>query len=410
VPEALARIEGCKPAHPDGEDAEWSWGNNRKYEPEKAEKAFEAGDQKTPLCPGRSGALRALAEKGIILSNLRKATRIEYLRDHSEGVELLEALHQYYLYSDLVSDCEGWLKYSYEDGRLYPNVNPFSQVTGRSAFSGPALQNVPKEADEEGEISLRDCIRAAEGWKVVKADYAAQELRILADKTGDEDLIKAFTEGDPHVVVAEKVAGHKLTPGTDEYKSYRKLGKRANYGFSYGAGAPRYAQSVYEDTSERISEKQAEKEQAAFRKAWPGVYEWQKNFGARDGLDEDDWYALSHLGRRRYVGQRKDKYCGEYVPNYSDRLNAPIQMDGAEMLYITLRLLRADQEAGLYPDVEILLTTHDEAALEAPEEVAEAALGWLEEKMQEAAGRLMRPELSGGDCVEGEVNQSWGGK
>jgi len=230
----------------------------------------------------------------------------------------------------------------------------------------------------------------------------------LAEETGDEALIKAFTEGDPHVIVAEKVAGHKLTPGTDEYKAYRKLGKRANYGFSYGAGAPRYAQSVYEDTSERISEDQAKKEQKAFRDAWQDVYKWQQEFGARDGKDEDDWYALSHLNRRRYVGQKKDKYSGEYVPNYEERLNAPIQMKGAEMLYLALKFMLEDKAQGLFPEQEILLTTHDEIALEGPED--KEALEWLESRMLDAAALLMRPELSGEDCVEGDITPSWGGK
>ena len=353
--------------------------------------------------------MRALGALGIELPNLKKPTRIEYLRKYPEGTEFLKALHQYYVFSDLLSDCEGWIKYSCEDGHLYPNVNPFGQVTGRSAYSEPALQNTPKEPDEEGALSLRDCIRAPEGVTIVKADYAAQELRILAHVTSDPSLIAACAEGDedPHVKVAEKIAGHPLQKGTEEYKIYRKLAKRANYGFSYGAGAKRYAQSVFEDTSERITKDQAKREQTALQATWERTHRWQQEFGG-DGNDEDDWYTVSFVGRRRYVSQNKDRASGAYVPNYCDRLNGPIQTGGADTLYVALEKLIEDKEAGLHPGTEILLTTHDEIVLECPED-DEGVLGWLVEKMRKAAGCFLRPELASEDCVEGVEGSSWGG-
>jgi hypothetical protein len=38
----------------------------------------------------------------------------------------------------------------HEDGRLYPNVKFFSQVTGRSAYADPVLQNIAKSLDLPG--------------------------------------------------------------------------------------------------------------------------------------------------------------------------------------------------------------------------------------------------------------------
>ena len=395
--ETLAKVEQHAPPHPEG--GSWSWRNNQCVN--ENDPAFGAG---------RNGAPRALHEAGISLKNLKKPTRIEYLKNHpwdSPGYPLLEALHEYLGYADLKSDCKDWLDYHYEDGRLYPNVKAFSQETGRSAYSNPALQNIPKDRDPELEISLRDCIRAPEGHRIVKADYAAQELRILAHVAGDEALVASFAGGaDPHVVVGEQVAGHALVPGTDEYKMYRKLGKRANYGFSYGAGPARYAQSVYEDTAEKISEEQARAEQKAFRKAWPGVYRWQKDFGARTGEEEDHWYTESFVGRIRYVGQSKDR-DGIYTPNYCDRLNGPIQSGGADMLYLALQKLLESREL---PVAEIIITTHDEIVLEIPETEAETAELWLYECMREALQELLCPELATEDCVEAKAGPSWGGR
>jgi DNA polymerase-1 len=282
-------------------------------------------------------------------------------------------------------------------------------VTCRSAYSDPALQNVPKKPDEEGAVSLRDCIRTPEGYKVVTADYAAQELRIVASLANDEDLIRAFSSGDSHLQVAEKIAGKKLDVETKEGYAYRQLGKSVNYGFTYGQGATRFQQSVYQKTSEWMSEGEAKAAQEAFRETWPGVYRWQKRFGSRSGKREEHWYTESFVGRRRYVSRKWDIELPGWKPTYTDRLNGPVQSGGADMLYTAMKLLREDQEAGKFRGCHILLTTHDEIALEAPEEVAAEACEWLTARMRGAAKMFLREELAGEDCVEGGVGDSWGG-
>ena len=260
-------------------------------------------------------------------------------------------------------------------------------------------------------MSLRDCIRAADGYKVIAADYAAQELRIVAHIADDADLIKAFSgeAGDPHLQVAEKIAGKKLGRKTEEGKKYRNLGKSVNYGFSYGQGAARFQQSVYQKTSERISEDDAKAYQKAFQETWRGVHRWQKKLGSRSGSKPEHWYTESFIGRRRYVSRKWDKELPGWKPAYTDRLNGPVQSGGADILYTAIQMLREDQQNGRFQNVSILLTTHDEIALEAPEDVAEDAKVWLEERMRDAAKQFLREELAKEDCVEGEVGDSWGG-
>jgi hypothetical protein len=79
------------------------------------------------------------------------------------------------------------------------------------------------------------------------------------------------------------------------------------------------------------------------------------------------------------------------------------------MLYIAMNLLREDQLDGRFEDVHILLTTHDEIALEAPTDVAQDARAWLEGWMRDAARMFLREELTSEDCVEGSAGPSWGG-
>ena len=91
------------PDHPEsGAGGKWVWRNNRK--PEEPE--------------GRNGALRALAMAGTPLGDLRKPTRLSYLRKYKNAL-LLEALDQY-LSMPTWRVIRGWLDLYYEDGRLYP--------------------------------------------------------------------------------------------------------------------------------------------------------------------------------------------------------------------------------------------------------------------------------------------------
>jgi DNA polymerase I len=172
------RLEEHAPEHPEG--GNWVWRNYN-----KPDAVDEHGNRR-----GRNGALRALACAGTPLADLQKPTRLAALKRY-ERAPLLTALDPYLKLADLESDTRDWLELYYEDGRLYPNVNFFSQVTGRSAYSHPALQNIAKEPEFEGG-TFRDCIRAPEGHAIVKCDYSAQELRILAHITQDENLLGAF--------------------------------------------------------------------------------------------------------------------------------------------------------------------------------------------------------------------------
>lgn len=383
----LDRLQEHAPDHP--EDGEWVWRNNRKpTEPE-----------------GRNGALRALAMAGTPIVDLKKPTRLSHLKKY-ESAPLLGALDQYLKHANLESDTRGWLDLYYEDGRLYPNVRFFSQVTGRSAYSGPALQNITKELDLSGmeRSSFRDCVRAPHSSSIVKADYSAQELRILAHVTGDENLIDAFLQQekggkDPHLIVGEKIAGKALDKDTPEGKSFRAAGKRSNYGFSYGAGWRRYQRSRYEDTAEVIPDKQAMAERWAFLDAWPEVTRWQGLFGDRQGHEPEAWFTRSFLNRRRYVSRSK-----EGTPSYNDRLNGPIQAGGADQLYLALGRMLDDPLDG----VHVIITTHDEVVLEVPSPVAEEARGWLLSHMREAIRETIGEELATEDCVEGQIGRSWG--
>lgn len=74
-------------------------------------------------------------------------------------------------------------------GRLHAQFNQNGAKTGRfsSGGSGFNLQNQPRQA--------RSMFVAPDGYYVVNADFAAQEVRIIASESGEEVLLDAFAQG-----------------------------------------------------------------------------------------------------------------------------------------------------------------------------------------------------------------------
>lgn len=86
---------------------------------------------------------------------------------------------------------EDWLKYIHPiTGRIHTS---FRQIlnTGRISSSNPNIQNIP--ANKE----YRKAFIPSEGNKFINADYASQESRILADVSGDPDMLSFFNDGHP---------------------------------------------------------------------------------------------------------------------------------------------------------------------------------------------------------------------
>jgi DNA polymerase I-like protein with 3'-5' exonuclease and polymerase domains len=131
----------------------------------------------------------------------------------------------------------------------------------------------------------------------------------------------------------------------------------------------RIQKSIYEDTAEFIPDKQAMTEKWTFEDAWPKVATWQRRFGDREGIRDDDWFTTSFLSRRRYVSRGK-----EGRPAYSGRINGLIQSGGADQLYLALGKLVDNL---ISPEARVVITTHDELVLECPETLAPKAERWL---------------------------------
>jgi DNA polymerase len=83
--------------------------------------------------------------------------------------------------------------------------------------------------------AIRRCFVAPPGRRLVAADFAAIEARVLAWLAKEKWLVRAFAEGqDVYSLMAAKLVGHPVTKATDP--AARELGKAVVLGCGYGLG------------------------------------------------------------------------------------------------------------------------------------------------------------------------------
>jgi DNA polymerase-1 len=120
------------------------------------------------------------------------------------------------------------------DGRAHPDIRQIGAVTTRNGVREPPLHGIPKQSDH------RECFIAGPSNRLVWADYSQMELRILAEFSGDQNMLKAFVEGkDLHSFTASLVFG---IPYEDVVDIQRRRAKDLNFGIVFGVGPARFAQ------------------------------------------------------------------------------------------------------------------------------------------------------------------------
>ena len=137
-------------------------------------------------------------------------------------------------------------------GKLYASFKPTGTESGRFSSSGVEnwqgedrtvnLQNQPKD-DNPFNIIIRTAYVAPPGWTWVKADYKQQEYRVMCNIAGEQGAIQKFREGvDFHTITARLLL--EIPDDQEVTKEQRSLGKRLNFGLSYGMSLPTLAKSI----------------------------------------------------------------------------------------------------------------------------------------------------------------------
>lgn len=168
------------------------------------------GGQPAKLAASAERVRAALGDPSASLDSqpklLRSLHRVGVLVESTSRWELAEQRHpviepllEYKKLSRLLSaNGWAWLAEWVADGRFRPVFVPGGVVTGRWASSGGGALQLPRQ--------LREAVRADPGWRLVVADVAQLEPRVLAAMSGDTALATAARGRDLYAGIVESGA------------------------------------------------------------------------------------------------------------------------------------------------------------------------------------------------------------
>ncbi len=123
------------------------------------------------------------------------STKAEVLEELAPDYPIVKRILEYRSLAKLKSTyCDGLLKVIREDGRIHTSFNQVETRTGRISSLEPNLQNIPIRTELGRE--MRRFFVAGGGSTLIDADYSQIELRVLAALADDENMIRAFNNGE----------------------------------------------------------------------------------------------------------------------------------------------------------------------------------------------------------------------
>ncbi|MCM1293458.1 MAG: DNA polymerase I [Bacteroides sp.] len=266
-------------------------------------------------------------------------------------------------------------------GKIHTSYNQTVTATGRISSTNPNLQNIPVRTDDGREI--RKAFIADPGDTLLAADYSQIELRLMADMSGDPDMLEAFHSGeDIHRATAAKIYH---TPLADVTSTQRRNAKTANFGIIYGISAFGLSERL------GISRSEAKDLITGYFKTYPGVKEYMDRSIA---TARDQGYVTTIEGRRRMLPDIHSR--NSVVRSYAERnaINAPLQGSAADIIKIAMVRIY-DEMTRRSMRSRMIMQVHDELVFNvAPDEV---------EQLRELVVRNMEHAYSGRVAMEVSV-------
>ncbi len=275
-------------------------------------------------------------------------------------------------------------------GRVHTTYSQTTAVTGRLSSNEPNLQNIPIRTPAGRRI--RECFVAPAGSKIVSADYSQIELRIMAHLSGDENLRRAFAEGeDIHRATAAEVFGVPLSEvGPDQ----RRVAKVINFGLIYGMSSFGVAQNLSIDRS--TAQIYVDRYFARF----PGAKRYMDETRQRA---REAGYVETVFGRRLWLPELRSGAPVRRQAAERAAINAPMQGTAADLIKLAMiAVQRWLDEARL--STKLIMQVHDELVLEVPGDELEAVKGKVKSLMEEV-GKPAKLEVP--LVVEVGVGDNW---
>jgi DNA polymerase-1 len=270
-------------------------------------------------------------------------------------------------------------------GRVHTTYSQTTAVTGRLSSNDPNLQNIPIRTPAGRRI--RECFIAPPGSKIVSADYSQIELRIMAHLSGDENLRRAFLEGeDVHRATAAEVFGVPLDKVEPDH---RRVAKVINFGLIYGMSSFGVAQNrgIDRGTAQTYVDR--------YFARFPGAKRYMDETRKKA---KDVGYVETVFGRRLWLPELKSGAPVRRQAAERQAINAPMQGSAADLIKLAMIAVQKWlDEAKL--KTQLIMQVHDELVLEVPDPEIPVVKVRLVELMQSVA-KLDVPLIA--DIGEGE--------
>lgn len=236
------------------------------------------------------------------------------------------------------------------NGRVHTNFKAHGAETGRFSSTEPNLQNIPSSGDY-GKL-VRNLFVAPPGHKLVVADYSQIEPRVIAAFSKDPRLVNNYLNG-----------GDIYTTIGDTMGVSRKAGKVLVLAISYGVGPDKIASSI------GCSVKEAKDLLARFEKEFASIDKYKAQVVRLAKNKSPIPYVETLFGRRRYIPELKSNDFAALSRAERQAFNTVIQGSAADIM--KLALVRAHSCFVDEPDINLILTVHDELVTITPEDRAE---------------------------------------
>lgn len=271
-------------------------------------------------------------------------------------------------------------------GIIRPSFLQHGTTSGRYSSKNPNFQNLPRD-----DKRVKACIISRPGMVFVGADYSQLEPRVFASFSGDERLLKCFSDGDDfYSVIGAEVFGkfglslkkNDKDSFAKKYPQLRDIAKVVALSSTYGTTAHKMAPTINK------SVKEAQEIIDNYFETFPSVksfmlesHEIAKNVGKVQNL----------FGRLRRMPQAKvikDVYGNSPHADlpYEIRnilnlaVNHRVQSTGASIM--NRAAIACYEKTKHLKNVRIVLQVHDELILECPEELGEQVVEILKDAME----------------------------
>jgi DNA polymerase-1 len=255
-------------------------------------------------------------------------------------------------------------------GRVHTSYALAATTTGRLSSSDPNLQNIPVR--NEAGRKIRRAFIAAEGNKLISADYSQIELRLLAHIADIPQLKAAFAEGqDIHATTASEMFG---VPVKGMPPEVRRRAKAINFGIIYGISAFGLANQL------GIPREEASAYIKRYFERFPGIRAYMDQTKA---IVRERGYVTTIFGRKCHYPRVTASNPSERAFNERAAINAPLQGSAADIIRRAMvRMDAALEKAKL--SAQMLLQVHDELVFEAPDAEVEATIDVVRKVMTDA--------------------------